>query len=91
MREEVRAQAQGLLVVFTQGIGFFLSSQIFVNLVYAPMIKKDDSLATWQAFWPLRFGGPPLALGHAYIGSSFALGNGIGPGTILFWQRLVAT
>jgi nucleoside transporter len=51
VREEVRAQAQGLLVVFTQGIGFFLSSQIFVNLVYAPMIKKDDSLATWQAFW----------------------------------------
>jgi len=34
VREEVRAQAQGLLVVFTQGIGFLLSSQIFVKIVY---------------------------------------------------------
>ncbi|MCH7726555.1 MAG: MFS transporter [Planctomycetes bacterium] len=51
VREEVRAQAQGLLVVFTQGIGFFLSSQIFVNLVYAPMFEKGDSDAKWKAFW----------------------------------------
>jgi len=51
VREEVRAQAQGLLVVFTQGIGFFLSSQIFVNRIYAPMFEQDDSLATWKEFW----------------------------------------
>lgn len=51
VREEVRAQAQGLLVVFTQGIGFLLSSQVFVNRVFTPMITKDDSLATWKAFW----------------------------------------
>jgi nucleoside transporter len=51
VREDVRAQAQGLLVVFTQGIGFFLSSQIFVNRVYTPMFEKEDSLATWKAFW----------------------------------------
>jgi nucleoside transporter len=51
VKESVRAQAQGLLVVFTQGIGFLLSSQIFVNHIYAPMIEKDDSLATWKAFW----------------------------------------
>ena len=51
VHQDVRAQAQGLLVVFTQGIGLFLSSQIFVNLVYAPMITKEDSLDTWKTFW----------------------------------------
>lgn len=51
VREDVRAQAQGLLVVFTQGIGFFLSSQIFVNRVYTPMQAKDDSLDMWAKFW----------------------------------------
>jgi nucleoside transporter len=45
VREEVRAQAQGLLVVFTQGIGFLLSSQIFVNIVL------PAERATWKAFW----------------------------------------
>ncbi|MCH7920870.1 MAG: MFS transporter [Planctomycetes bacterium] len=48
--EEIRAQAQGLLVVFTQGIGFFLSSQIFVNRVW-PSVQTDDPLTTWKAFW----------------------------------------
>ena len=51
VREDVRAQSQGLLVVFTQGIGFFLSSQIFVNRVFTPMIAQEDSLSTWKAFW----------------------------------------
>ncbi|MAG94443.1 MAG: MFS transporter [Planctomycetaceae bacterium] len=51
VHEDVRAQAQGLLVVFTQGIGFFLSSQIFINRIFKNMIAKDDSLATWQDFW----------------------------------------
>ena len=51
VREDVRAQAQGLLVVFTQGIGFLLSSQIFVSRIFTPMSAKDDSLATWKAFW----------------------------------------
>ena len=51
VKEEVRAQAQGLLVVFTQGIGFLLSSQIFVNRIYAPMFKESDSLDTWKSFW----------------------------------------
>ena len=48
--EKIRAQAQGLLVVFTQGLGFFLSSQIFVNYVY-PKAQKIDPLETWKAFW----------------------------------------
>ena len=48
--EEIRAQAQGLLVVFTQGIGFFLSSQIFVNRVL-PRVTTDDPMTTWKAFW----------------------------------------
>jgi nucleoside transporter len=51
VREDVRAQAQGLLVVFTQGIGLLLSSQIFVSRVFTPMIAKEDSLDTWKAFW----------------------------------------
>ncbi len=51
VHEDVRAQAQGLLVVFTQAIGFFLNSQIFVNQVFTPLIAQDDSLATWKAFW----------------------------------------
>ena len=51
VREEVRAQAQGLLVVFTQGIGFFVSSQIFVNLVHTRVFEKGDPDANWQAFW----------------------------------------
>lgn len=50
VREEVRAQAQGLLVVFTQGIGFLLSSQIFVSLVY-PAVAQEEKRATWKAFW----------------------------------------
>lgn len=51
VRNEVRAQAQGLLVVFTQGIGFFLSSQIFVGLVYPEVVKEGVGLADWQQFW----------------------------------------
>jgi MFS family permease len=48
--EKIRAQAQGLLVVFTQGLGFFISSQIFVNYVF-PKVQKADPLETWKAFW----------------------------------------
>lgn len=51
VNEEVRAQAQGLLVVFTQGIGFLLSSAIFVNRIFVPMNAQDPSIATWKTFW----------------------------------------
>jgi hypothetical protein len=50
VREEVRAQAQGLLIVITQGVGFFLSSQIFVHRVL-PAVARDEARATWKAFW----------------------------------------
>jgi nucleoside transporter len=49
--EGVRAQAQGMLVVFTQGVGFFLSSQIFVTTVYPKMVGEDGGLADWQRYW----------------------------------------
>lgn len=51
VREEVRAQAQGLLVVFTQGIGFFLSSQIFVGLIHSRMVDKANAPGDWQLYW----------------------------------------
>ena len=51
VREDIRAQAQGLLVVFTQGIGFFLSSQIFVGEISRRMIEDSDSAAQWQSYW----------------------------------------
>ncbi len=51
VKEEIRAQAQGLLVVFTQGIGFLLSSKIFVDYLFTPMMAENDSLETWKSFW----------------------------------------
>jgi nucleoside transporter len=51
VREEVRAQAQGLLVVFTQGIGFLLSSQIFVGLVFPSVVGLDGGAEAWQRYW----------------------------------------
>ncbi len=51
VREEVRAQAQGLLVVFTQGIGFLLSSQIFVGWVFPRVVGGEGGAAEWQRYW----------------------------------------
>ena len=59
VRDDVRAQAQGLLVVFTQGIGFLLSSQIFVGLVFSRIVGESggpdsgNSIGSPQpALWP---------------------------------------
>ncbi len=49
--EHVRAQAQGLLTVFTQGIGFFLSSQIFAGYVYNRTMGDEASFPAWKSFW----------------------------------------
>lgn len=49
--ENIRAQAQGLLVVFTQGIGFLLSSQIFVSLVFPRVVGETGGPSQWQQFW----------------------------------------
>jgi hypothetical protein len=51
VNEEVRAQAQGLLVVFTQGIGFFLSSQIFVGKVFPAIVGDAGGPAEWKSYW----------------------------------------
>ncbi|MCB1076604.1 MAG: MFS transporter [Verrucomicrobiae bacterium] len=51
VNEDIRAQAQGLLVVFTQGIGFFLSSQIFVGRVLPAIQKEATGLEAWGQFW----------------------------------------
>ena len=51
VKEEVRAQAQGLLVVFTQGIGFLISSQLFANWVYGRMVGESGGLPEWQRYW----------------------------------------
>ena len=40
-----------MLVVFTQGFGLLLSSQIFINRIFAPMSAGDKSRSMWQVFW----------------------------------------
>lgn len=49
--EKVRAQAQGLLTVFTQGIGFVLSSQIFAGAVFLKVVGDSGGLNEWKTFW----------------------------------------
>ena len=49
--EEVRAQAQGLLVVFTQGIGFLISSQFFAGWVHQRIVGTGNDPALWQQYW----------------------------------------
>ena len=56
VREEVRAQAQGLLVVFTQGIGLLLSSQILVRLIFPRIVTDADTAAEWRNYWLLAAG-----------------------------------
>ena len=62
--EEVRAQAQGLLVVFTQGIGFLLSSQLFVGYLGSCYRVPGDDARSWQSYWlvPAMFMGGVLVL-----------------------------
>ena len=64
VHENVRAQAQGLLVVFTQGVGFLLSSQIFVGGVFPRIVDDNANLGQWQSYWlvPSVFMGIILAL-----------------------------
>ena len=51
VREDVRAQAQGLLVVFTQGFGFLLSSQVFVGWVFPRIVDDTGDHGQWQTYW----------------------------------------
>lgn len=49
--EKVRAQAQGLLTVATQGLGFLLSSQIFSTIIYNRSIGENATFPAWKSFW----------------------------------------
>ncbi len=51
--ESVRAQAQGLLTVFTQGIAFFISSQVFVSYYFGEVVTDTGNFAQWKEFWML--------------------------------------
>ena len=63
VHEEIRAQAQGLLVVFTQGIGFLVSSLIFVGLIFPRIVVDDTVGAEWQRFWLTPVGFMAAVLG----------------------------
>ena len=56
VHEDVRAQAQGLLVVFTQGIGLLLSSQIFVGLIFPLIVGDAGGPTDWQRYWLVPVG-----------------------------------
>ena len=51
--EKVRAQAQGLLTVFTQGIAFLISSQLFAGYYFGKVVKDTGDFAQWKEFWLL--------------------------------------
>ncbi len=54
--EKIRAQAQGLLTVFTQGIAFLISSQLFSGYYYNGLGVEKGGFAEWQQFWMLPVG-----------------------------------
>ncbi|MFP6897810.1 MAG: MFS transporter [Roseibacillus sp.] len=54
--EKVRAQAQGLLTVFTQGIAFLISSKILVGYYHAKIVGESGGFAEWKQFWMLPVG-----------------------------------
>ena len=50
--EKIKGQAQGLIIMFTQGIGMFVGSYFAGNLFNQTVTKTGiASLAQWQAFW----------------------------------------
>jgi MFS family permease len=62
---EIRAQAQGLIVFVTYGIGMLVGAQI-AGWVYNGFLKDADALTLqqWQSFWwiPAIFAGAVLVL-----------------------------
>jgi len=62
---EVRAQAQGLIVFVTYGVGMLVGAQI-AGWVYNGFLKDADALTLqqWQSFWwiPAMFAGAVLVL-----------------------------
>jgi nucleoside transporter len=51
--EKVRAQAQGLLTVFTQGIAFLISSQLFAGYYFGKIVQDTGDFSQWKQFWLL--------------------------------------
>lgn len=54
--EKIRAQAQGLLTVFTQGIAFYISSKLLSGYYFNKIVGADGDFATWKQFWMLPVG-----------------------------------
>lgn len=47
----IRGQVQGLLVLLTQGVGFFLGTQLSGAFVNAYGVNGTLTMADWQLFW----------------------------------------
>ncbi|MFK5923070.1 MAG: MFS transporter [Verrucomicrobiota bacterium] len=56
VNEKIRAQAQGLLTVFTQGIAFLISSKLLSGYYYNKIVGADGGFAEWKQFWMLPVG-----------------------------------
>ncbi len=54
--EKVRAQAQGLLTVFTQGIAFLISSQVLCGYYATKIMGDKATFPEWKQFWMLPVG-----------------------------------
>jgi MFS family permease len=50
--EDIRGQAQGLLVLMTYGVGMFLGAQVS-GWVFNAMVEEPSALAQWHDFWLL--------------------------------------
>ncbi len=57
--KEVRAQAQGFLVLVTQGVGMLIGNQVFGRLVDA---NTTDGVVDWRTVWALPAGFALLVL-----------------------------
>ncbi len=51
--EKVRAQAQGLLTVFTQGIAFLISSQVLCGYYATKIMGDEATFPEWKQYWML--------------------------------------
>jgi len=54
--KKIRAQAQGLLTVFTQGIAFYISSRLFAGYYFNKIVGETGGFAEWKQFWMLPVG-----------------------------------
>ena len=54
--EKIRAQAQGLLTVFTQGIAFYISSSLLSGYYFNKIVGSNGGFVKWKEFWMLPVG-----------------------------------